>query len=107
MEARVTLRPGQHFWLGMPQFRRVTLVLSLPIVWEGSLSAIYHAKLVSDDALSSLWSGFLYLSMVLDVWSRRIVGWAMESHLRTELVLAATNMALAQLSAQERHPSQR
>lgn len=42
------------------------------------------------------WSGFLYLSMVLDVWSRRIVGWAMESHLRTELVLAATNMALAQ-----------
>jgi putative transposase len=33
---------------------------------------------------------------VLDVWSRKIVGWAIESHLRTELVLAALNAALAQ-----------
>ena len=38
----------------------------------------------------------LYLAVVLDVWSRRIVGWAMESHMRAELVLAALNMALAQ-----------
>ena len=38
-------------------------------------------------------SGFLYLAIVLDVWSRRIVGWAMESHLRTELVLKALDMA--------------
>lgn len=41
-------------------------------------------------------AGFLYLAVVLDVWSRRIVGWAMESHLRTELVLAALEMALMQ-----------
>jgi len=41
-------------------------------------------------------SGFLYLAMVLDVWSRRIVGWAMANHLRTELVLDALDMALAQ-----------
>jgi len=34
--------------------------------------------------------------MVLDVYSRRIVGWAMETHLRTELILAALDMALAQ-----------
>lgn len=40
--------------------------------------------------------GFLYLAMVLDVFSRRIVGWAMASHLRTELVLSALNMALWQ-----------
>ena len=38
----------------------------------------------------------LYLAVVLDVWSRRIVGWAMEGHLRTELVLSALNMALDQ-----------
>jgi putative transposase len=36
----------------------------------------------------------LYLAVVLDVWSRRIVGWAMAEHLRTELVLAALNMAV-------------
>ena len=40
--------------------------------------------------------GFLYLAVVLDVWSRRIVGWAMETHLRTTLVLAALDMAVAQ-----------
>jgi putative transposase len=42
------------------------------------------------------WSGFLYLAMVLDVYSRRVVGWAMETHLRTELILAALEMALTQ-----------
>jgi putative transposase len=39
---------------------------------------------------------FLYLAVVLDAFSRRIVGWAMETHLRTELVLAALEMAIAQ-----------
>ena len=38
--------------------------------------------------------GFLYLAFVLDVYSRRIVGWAMESHLRTELVVDALEMAV-------------
>lgn len=41
-------------------------------------------------------SGTLYLAVVLDVWSRRIVGWAMATHLRTSLVLAALEMAVAQ-----------
>jgi len=41
-------------------------------------------------------TGFLYLAIVLDVWSRRIVGWMMDTHLKTELVLDALNMALAQ-----------
>ena len=40
--------------------------------------------------------GFLYLAVVLDAWSRKIVGWAMASHLRTELVLGALDMALGQ-----------
>ena len=38
----------------------------------------------------------LYLAVVLDVWSRRIVGWAMATHLRTGLVVAALDMAIAQ-----------
>jgi len=38
--------------------------------------------------------GFLYLAFILDVYSRRIVGWAMESHLRTELVVDALQMAV-------------
>jgi transposase InsO family protein len=41
-------------------------------------------------------SGFLYLAVVLDAWSRKIVGWSMASHLRTELVLDALEMAIGQ-----------
>ncbi|MCZ0936860.1 MAG: IS3 family transposase [Gemmatimonadetes bacterium] len=40
-------------------------------------------------------AGRLYLAIMLDVWSRRIVGWAIATHMRTELVEAALAMALA------------
>ena len=40
--------------------------------------------------------GFLYLAVVLDVFSRRVVGWSMADHLRTELVLDALDMAVGQ-----------
>lgn len=51
---------------------------------------------VADITYVPTWSGFLFLAIVLDVWSRRIVGWAMATHLRTELVLEAMDMALRQ-----------
>ncbi len=40
--------------------------------------------------------GFLYLAVVLDAWSRKIVGWSMANHLRAELVLDAMEMAIGQ-----------
>lgn len=42
------------------------------------------------------WAGFLYLAVVLDAWSRRVVGWAMATTLATDVVLDALNMAVAQ-----------
>jgi putative transposase len=51
---------------------------------------------VADITYIPTWSGFLYLAVVLDVWSRRVVGWSMADHLRTELVLDALDMALWQ-----------
>jgi putative transposase len=51
---------------------------------------------VADITYIPTWTGFLYLAVVLDAFSRRIVGWAMETSLRTELVLKALNMALQQ-----------
>ncbi len=51
---------------------------------------------VADITYVPTWTGFLYLAVVLDAWSRRVVGWAMETPLRTELVLAALDMAVAQ-----------
>jgi putative transposase len=51
---------------------------------------------VADITYIPTWAGFLYLAVVLDAWSRRVVGWAMAAHLRTELVLDALNMAVTQ-----------
>ena len=51
---------------------------------------------VADITYVPTWTGFLYLAIVLDVFSRKVVGWAMANHLRTELVLAALNMAIGQ-----------
>jgi transposase InsO family protein len=50
---------------------------------------------VADITYIPTWSGFLYLAVVLDVFSRRVVGWAMSTTLRAELVVAALDMALA------------
>jgi putative transposase len=51
---------------------------------------------VADITYVPTWAGFLYLAVVVDAWSRRVVGWAMATHLRTDLVLDALNMALWQ-----------
>jgi hypothetical protein len=51
---------------------------------------------VADITYIATWAGFLFLAVVLDAWSRRVVGWAMAAHLRTELVLDALNMAIGQ-----------
>ena len=51
---------------------------------------------VADITYVPTWAGFLYLAVVLDVWSRRVVGWAMATHLRTEIVLEALDMAVEQ-----------
>ncbi len=51
---------------------------------------------VADITYVSTWAGFLYLAVVLDAFSRRIVGWAMGNNLKTQLVLGALNMAVVQ-----------
>jgi IS30 family transposase len=49
---------------------------------------------VADITYVPTWAGFLYLAVVLDACSRRIVGWSMATTLATQLVLGALNMAL-------------
>jgi len=51
---------------------------------------------VADITYLRTWEGWLYLVAVQDLYSRRIVGWAMADHMRTELVVDALAMALAQ-----------
>ena len=49
---------------------------------------------VADMTYIPTWAGFIYLAVVVDVWSRRIVGWSFGETMTAELVLAALNMAL-------------
>ncbi len=49
---------------------------------------------VADITYIATREGFLYLAFILDVYSRKVVGWAMENHLRTELVVDALQMAV-------------
>ncbi len=51
---------------------------------------------VADITYVPTWAGFLFVAIVLDVFNRRVVGWAMAAHLRTELVLDALDMAIRQ-----------
>ena len=49
---------------------------------------------VADMTYIPTWTGFLYLSMVIDVYSRRVVGWAFGERMTADLVIEALNMAL-------------
>lgn len=49
---------------------------------------------VADITYVRTWEGWLYLSFVLDTYSRKVVGWSMANHLRAEFVLDALNMAI-------------
>lgn len=49
---------------------------------------------VGDITYIRTWEGWLYLATVIDLSSRRIVGWAMADHMRTELVCDALEMAI-------------
>ena len=51
---------------------------------------------VADITYVPTYVGFLYLSVVIDAFSRRVVGWSMANHLRSELVSDALDMALCQ-----------
>jgi putative transposase len=50
---------------------------------------------VADLTYVRTWEGRLYLAVVLDCYSRRVVGWALADHLRSELVIEAVEMAVA------------
>jgi transposase InsO family protein len=55
---------------------------------------------VADITYIRLQEEFVYLAVVIDAFSRRVIGWAMADHLRASLAIDALKMALA-----ERHPA--
>jgi putative transposase len=54
-----------------------------------------NALWIADVTYLRTWEGWLYLAAVQDSYSRRIVGWSMAEHMRSELVVDALKMAVA------------
>ena len=65
------------------------------LVARAFLAAAPDRLWVADITYLRTWEGWLYLVAVQDIYSRRIVGWSMADHMRTELVTDALQMALA------------
>ena len=49
---------------------------------------------VADITYVPSWAGFVYLAVVVDAFSRRVVGWSLRNDLKTRLVTDALQMAL-------------
>ena len=85
---------GCHRRTGPPTRRRVRETAPAPDLIRRDFTAKALDQLwVADITYVPTWMGFLYLAVVLDAHSRRVVGWAMADHLRSELVIDALDMA--------------
>ncbi len=75
--------------------RRANSTATAPDRVERHFTAAAPNRLwVADISYLRSWEGFVYLAVVVDAFSRKVVGWAMADHLRTELVLDAVGMAI-------------
>jgi putative transposase len=70
---------------GLPVFPNLTKDLTVTAI---------NQLWVADITYIQLPRGFVYLAVLLDAFSRRVIGWALERHMMTELPLAALQMAL-------------
>ena len=88
---------GVHRRRGRGLTRRDPAAVPAPDLVERTFTPPASDRLwVADITQQRTDDGWLYLAVVLDAFSRRIVGWSMATHLRTELVLDALDMAITQ-----------
>ena len=75
--------------------RQDPLAVPAPDLVERNFVAVAPNKLwTADVTYLPTDEGFLYLAFILDVYSRKVVGWSMANHLRSELVAATLQMAI-------------
>ena len=75
---------SRHAWRVVPNLARGLVPTGLDQLWVADIT---YVRLLED---------FAYLAIVLDALSRRVVGWALESHLQASLAVAALTMAIAE-----------
>jgi putative transposase len=83
---RKAFRPAttnsRHPWHVWPNLARYLVLMAINQLWVADITYIRMRE------------AFVYLAVVLDAFSRRVIGWAMAEHLRAELALSALAMAL-------------
>jgi putative transposase len=81
------------------RFRRTTVAdpnVQVDDLVQRSFGAVApDQKWFADITYVRTWEGWLYLAVILDAYSRKVVGWAMADHLRTGLATEALEMALS------------
>ena len=73
---------SRHGWRVVPNLARGLVTTGLDQLW------------VADITFIRMQEEFAFLAIILDAFSRRVVGWAMETHLRADLAIAALQMAI-------------
>jgi transposase InsO family protein len=81
-------------------WRRTTIGGDAPVSAPDLIGRDFHAKAPNqkwcgDITYVKTWDGWAYLATVIDLHSRQVIGWAIANHMRTELVTAALDMAIA------------
>jgi putative transposase len=74
---------ARHSWRVWPNLARHLMPMAINQLWVADLTYVRLAE------------AFIYLAVILDAFSRKVVGWAMADHLRASLALDALEMALA------------
>ena len=74
---------SRHGWRVVPNLARGLMPTGLDQLWVADITYVHLAE------------AFAYLAIVLDAFSRKVIGWALESHLRAELAIDALDMAIA------------
>jgi len=83
-------------WLAMALGRYPQSIFAPDLVKRDFKASEPNRLWVADITYIPAGARYLYLAVVIDVWSRKVVGWAMAPGMRTGLVMRALNMALAQ-----------
>src|SRR5690606_32520398 len=74
---------SRHGWRAVPNLARGMQPTGCDQLWVADITYLHLAE------------EFAYLAVVLDAFSRRVIGWSLDTHLRAELALEALDMALA------------
>ncbi len=74
---------SRHSWRVWPNLARHLKPMAINQLWVADITYVHMAET------------FVYLAVILDAYSRKVVGWAMADHLRASLAIEALEMAMA------------